>query len=109
MPRRVLVVEDSEVVREEIISILKKEELFEFYLTAADGLEGLKLMTEERADFVISDLQMPRLNGLRFLQMMKSLPELAQIPFILLTGSERTQQSGSGGRCRRQPAGALGA
>lgn len=88
MPSRVLVVEDSLLFREQIVSILQQEELFESYLTAADGLEGLKLMTEERADFVISDLQMPRLNGLRFLQMMKSLPELSQIPFILLTGSE---------------------
>lgn len=88
MPGRVLVVEDSQVFRDEIVSTLQDEGLFDIYLTAADGLEGLKLMTEERADFVISDLQMPRLNGLRFLQMMKSLPELSQIPFILLTASE---------------------
>ena len=88
MTTRVLVIDDSKNSRELITQALQEAELFDDYCTADNGLEGFKLLTETRVDLVICDLLMPRVDGLQFLQLVKSQPELSDIPVILLTATE---------------------
>jgi len=52
---------------------------------AGDGIEALALMDSERFDAVILDVNMPRMNGLEFLEKIKNDENYAAIPVIMLT------------------------
>lgn len=54
-------------------------------LEAADGKEGYKQAIEKIPDFIISDIMMPEIDGLEFLQMIRKQTETSHIPFILLS------------------------
>jgi diguanylate cyclase (GGDEF)-like protein len=87
MHASVLIIDDSINFREQITKDLQDAALFDDYRTAKDGLEGFKFLTETRADLIILDLEMPRVDGLRFLQLVNSRPELSHIPIIMLTSN----------------------
>ena len=52
---------------------------------AIDGEEGLKLAQSDPPDLVISDIMMPRVNGLELLAALRSSPDTASMPVILLS------------------------
>ncbi|GAW65619.1 diguanylate cyclase [Geoanaerobacter pelophilus] len=81
-----LVIDDSAAIREQVVRTLKDVGLFEEYLEARDGLEGFKTLIESRPDLVICDVDMPRMDGYKFLQLVASRPELLGLPIIMLTG-----------------------
>ena len=54
-------------------------------VTAVDGDEGLKLAQSDPPDLVISDIMMPRVNGLELLAALRSSPDTASMPVILLS------------------------
>jgi DNA-binding response OmpR family regulator len=54
-------------------------------VTAPDGEEGLKLAQSDPPDLVISDIMMPKVNGLELLAALRSSPETAALPVILLS------------------------
>ncbi len=56
-------------------------------ITASDGLEALVLAREERPALIVCDLEMPRMGGEALCQAVKSDPELADTPVIMLVGS----------------------
>ncbi len=86
MTGNVLVIDDADSIRYQIIGTLKKASLFEQYNEARDGVDGLKVIFAEKPDLVICDLEMPRMDGFKFLKMIKSRDELRDIPIIMLTG-----------------------
>jgi len=86
MPTSILVVDDSPNIREQIIRTLRDAGLFDEYRQAVDGLDGVKELLERRADVVICDLEMPRMDGFKFISVLASRAELSDIPTILLTG-----------------------
>ena len=86
MTHTVLVVDDSYTIREQIIATLKGISLFSEFREARDGLEGFKSLIESRVDLVICNLEMPRIDGFRFLQLINSRDDLRDLPIIMLTG-----------------------
>jgi len=57
--------------------------------TASDGLEALeKLKTGETPDLIVTDLMMPRMDGLALSRELKADPKLAKIPLIMLTAKD---------------------
>ena len=52
---------------------------------AVDGEEGLKLAQSDPPDLVISDIMMPKVNGLELLAALRSSPDTAALPVILLS------------------------
>jgi len=82
----VLIIDDSEVIRQRIIKALESSELFSRYYEAEDGLDGFKQLMSVKPDIVLCDLEMPRIDGFKFLNMIKSRPEIADVPVIMLTG-----------------------
>ena len=80
--QRILVADDSELIREVLKSFL--ETLNYQVDMASDGQTALDKYTANRYDLIISDLQMPRLEGLSLLKRIKSLEPDAQV--IILTG-----------------------
>ena len=53
--------------------------------TAANGLQGLKAVGEERPDAIVLDMMMPHMDGLQFLREIRSRPEWNRIPVLMLT------------------------
>ncbi len=82
----VLVIDDSAAIREQVLRTLKEVAVFDRYKEAKDGLEGFKTLIESKADLVICDVDMPRMDGFKFLQLVDARPELQGVPIIMLTG-----------------------
>lgn len=86
MSNSILIIDDSSTVRERIIKTLESIDLFSRYYEAEDGLDGFKKLISCRVDIVLCDLEMPRIDGFKFLNMIKSRPELQNVPVLILTG-----------------------
>jgi two-component system cell cycle sensor histidine kinase/response regulator CckA len=54
--------------------------------TAANGEEGLKELEKTKIDFIISDVYMPVMDGIRFQKAVQAIPVLSQIPFLFVSG-----------------------
>lgn len=84
----VLIIDDSDTLREEILRTIKGASLFDNHLEARDGLEGFKTLLNTKVDLVLCDLEMPRMDGFRFLTMMRAREEMQDLPVIMLTSRE---------------------
>lgn len=62
-------------------------------LTAEDGVAGLMLARQERPDLVISDVSMPRMNGLEFCREIRADSELKTIPILLVSALQKDTES----------------
>jgi len=80
--RRVLVADDNADMRDYLARLLGQRWQVE---TAADGEEALALLREQRFDLLLSDVMMPRLDGLALLQTLRRDPALATLPVIMLS------------------------
>ncbi|WP_314172249.1 response regulator [Streptomyces winkii] len=94
MSGRVLVVDDDKVIRE-LIKVNLELEGFEV-VTAADGVECLDVVQDVRPDLVTLDVAMPRLDGLRTAERLRSDPRTRHIPVALVSG--HTQIDGEDGQ-----------
>jgi two-component system, cell cycle response regulator len=83
LPARVLVVDDSEITRAILARTLRGAG-FEV-LEARDGVEGAVLALRERPSVVVTDLEMPTLDGFPLLRLLKADPTSAHIPVLILT------------------------
>ena len=66
-------------------------------LTAEDGLEGLTLARRERPDLVISDVSMPRMDGLEFCRQIRADSELKTVPILLVSARQKDTESAVAG------------
>jgi CheY-like chemotaxis protein len=80
---RVLIVDDSMSVRRAIASLLE-DQGYDTVL-ARDGLEAVKAMDVQRPDLLLTDLEMPNMNGLELTAHVRSRPELAALAVIMIT------------------------
>ncbi|MBC7950661.1 MAG: response regulator [Rhodospirillaceae bacterium] len=85
----ILVVDDSLTTRTLEKSILEAHGYI--VRLAVDGIEGLSKLRAEHVDLVISDIQMPRLDGFGLLQAIKGDPVLKKVPVILVTSLEERE------------------
>lgn len=84
--KTVLVAEDSITSRMLIKSIL--ESAGYTVKTAADGMEAFTLLRAEKVDLVVSDVEMPRLNGFDLTARIRADKKLAELPVVLVTALE---------------------
>ena len=84
-----LIVEDNH----ELISYLAKhfEKLYKVY-KAEDGLTGLKLAKEKSPDIIITDVQMPNMNGYEFCKAIRQNFDISHIPVVMLTANNTIEQ-----------------
>jgi chemosensory pili system protein ChpA (sensor histidine kinase/response regulator) len=81
--RRALVVDDSLSVRKTLSQLLV-DAGYEVR-TARDGFDALEALSRERADIVLTDLEMPNLNGLDLTRRIRQSPTLAALPVVMIT------------------------
>ncbi len=102
MPMRsILTVDDSLSVRQ-VLAITLRGGGFEV-IQAHDGQEALEIARETPVDLVITDLYMPRMNGIRLVEALRALPAYASTPLLLLT-----TDNSAAGRSAGRAAGATG-
>lgn len=82
----VLVVDDSITTRAVERDILEAEGYR--VLVAADGVEALDVLAREACDLVVSDVDMPSLNGFELTQRIRDDPKLKDLPIVLVTALE---------------------
>ncbi len=81
--KRILVVDDSITVREMERKLLENQG---FHVeVAVDGLSGWNALRSEEFDLVVSDVDMPRMNGIEFVRQIKQHEELKKIPVIIVS------------------------
>jgi CheY-like chemotaxis protein len=81
--RRILLVEDDQVLRVLLAQNLEYEGLV--YTVASDGQQGLEMALQESPDLIITDLEMPVLDGFAFLQALRADERVRTIPVIVLS------------------------
>ncbi len=87
----ILVVDDSAAIRKILQRVLRQAGIrVRSALEASDGLEALALLKRRRVNIIFTDLNMPKMDGFRFLTALKSAEQWHQIPVLVVTteGSE---------------------
>lgn len=92
--KSILVAEDSITSRVLLKSIL--EGAGYRVKTAVDGMEAFSLLKTEPFDLLVSDVEMPRLNGFELTGRVRADKDLAEIPVVLVTGLESAEQREQG-------------
>lgn len=83
MTKAALVVDDSISVRQ-VVSLVMKNAGFEVY-QAADGKQALDLLDGRKLHIIISDINMPELDGISFVKEAKAIEEYQYTPILMLT------------------------
>ena len=86
--KRILFIEDESALQKAFGDILKQEG-YEM-ISALNGEEGLKLAKTEKPDLILLDLILPKLHGFEVLEKLKADEETKDIPIIILTNLEGT-------------------
>ena len=86
---KILIVDDDSLARRILVSRLimvsfKKENIKD----ASDPFEALKILTVFKPDVIITDYNMPGMNGLKFVRKLKVDPEFSKIPIVFYTGEK---------------------
>ncbi len=89
--KSVLIVEDSLTTRAMIRAVI--EDMGEDFntLEAATGFEALKMLPQESFDLIITDINMPDVNGLELINFVKTNPNYSHIPMVIVT-TERSSE-----------------
>jgi two-component system, chemotaxis family, chemotaxis protein CheY len=89
MGATILIVDDSVSIRQSVRFILEQNGYT--VIEAADGLEGLKRLSESKVQLVISDINMPNMDGLTMVKKVRETEGIKFLPILVLT----TESQGS--------------
>lgn len=101
MPKVVLSVDDSSSIRQ-MVSFTLKSAGYEV-IEAADGQEGLDKARAKTVDLVLTDQNMPRMDGLTLIKTLRTLPVYSRVPILMLT-----TEAGDAMKSQGRAAGATG-
>ena len=83
MQSKILVVDDSDDTREMMAKLLELESFT--VVTAEDGSAGLTLANAEMPDLIITDINMPNMNGIEMIKRLRKLPMFGSVPIMAIT------------------------
>ena len=86
----ILIVEDNKDIRDNLKRILKPERFR--VLLAKDGLDAFQNIMINIPDLIISDIDMPYVNGMELLKAIRDNSKTCSIPFIFLTSNNDNQK-----------------
>lgn len=95
MVKKILISEDSPTMRSLIVSTIQALGDFEI-IEAANGFEALRVLPRSQVDLVITDINMPDINGLELVSFIKGNDQFKNIPLFIISteGSERDREKG---------------
>ena len=88
--KNVLIVEDSSMTRSLVRSVASELDGVETY-EAKSGFEALKMLPTREFDLIITDINMPDINGLELLSFVKKDERYGSIPMVIIS-TERTEE-----------------
>ena len=88
----ILIVDNSKFMHNFMEKSLKSQ-CYEKIIHAVDGKDALDALMEHQVDLIISELNMPKVDGLELLRALKNHSELNHIPFIILTSDPGDQMT----------------
>lgn len=94
MTKKVLVVDDSVMVRQ-MVSFTLHQAGFEV-AEAQNGQEGLRMIAERTPDLIITDLNMPVMDGISFIRNARGLPTTRYVPILMLTTESQVEKKTAG-------------
>jgi two-component system chemotaxis response regulator CheY len=80
----ILVVEDSPTMRQ-LISFAIKRIPNSHVIEATDGVDALKKLSSEKIDLILADINMPVMDGLKLVSLVRGNPQFKHIPIIIVT------------------------
>ncbi len=94
MPKKFLIVDDSAAIRQ-LVQLTLKGAGHEV-AAAASGAEALNQLSASRSDMVITDLNMPDMDGIELIKKLRSMPDYKFCPILMLTteSQEAMKQEG---------------
>jgi two-component system, sensor histidine kinase and response regulator len=98
---KILVIDDDAVQRVLLNAVFRQQGLE--VLQAANGQEGIRLARDRRPDLIVSDVNLPEMDGFAVLSHLRKEPTTATIPFIIITANpdeadqRRARDSGASG------------
>jgi two-component system chemotaxis sensor kinase CheA len=93
-PKQILIVEDSLTTRELEKNILKS--LGYEIATAVDGVDALNKINEQKPDLIVTDIQMPRLDGFELTKKIKDDSKYKDIPVVIVTTLDSEEEKKKG-------------
>jgi len=81
---KVLVVEDSPTMRQLIVFALKRIRGLQI-VEANDGVGGLKKLSAEKFDLILTDINMPIMDGLKLVSLIRNDPQYKEVPVVVIT------------------------
>jgi two-component system alkaline phosphatase synthesis response regulator PhoP len=83
LPKKILIVEDEPDILQLVKLYLEKEGFRT--ATAVNGAQALKKVKEDKPDLIVLDLMLPEIDGLEVCKRLRSVPDTAMLPIIMLT------------------------
>lgn len=80
----ILVVEDSPTMRQ-LISFAMKRIAHAHVIEATDGVDALKKLSSDKIDLILCDINMPVMDGLKLVSLVRGNPTMKDIPIIMVT------------------------
>ncbi|MCA9400520.1 MAG: response regulator [Candidatus Omnitrophica bacterium] len=86
---KILIIDDSLMDRKLISNIIKRSGVANDFLEASNGEEGLKLLSDhfQSICLILLDWQMPVMDGIEFMKGVVNVPEVNDIPIVMITAS----------------------
>lgn len=90
-----LIVEDSPTMRQLLSFSLKRFRGCKI-IEAIDGVDALKKLASEKVDMILADINMPVMDGLKLITIIRQNPKMKELPIIIITteGAEEDRQRG---------------
>jgi two-component system chemotaxis response regulator CheY len=86
MPLDVLIVDDSAAIRKILLRVLKQADVpIGEVLEAGDGVEALEKLKTKKVGLVLSDINMPNMDGLQLLSHLRNNPDYRSVPVVMIT------------------------
>ena len=91
--QRILIVEDSPTMRQLLVFALRRLSGVEL-VEAQDGMDGLRKLSSDRFDLALIDINMPVMDGLKLIGLMRSEDALRDVPVVVITteGAEQDRE-----------------
>jgi len=89
MSKTILVAEDSSSIRKFIVLALKLKGFT--VIDSSDGMEALEKLPKQKIDLLITDLNMPNIDGFKLIKTIREEPQYEKLPIIILSSLSREE------------------